>query len=86
MMLAGIRVPDDDVSELAGLVDEPTASLLEKALELNTVILALTVDDASESSERSTIRLTDSPSSAVCFSASMSGAFARGSGSSQGAE
>jgi hypothetical protein len=32
MMLAGLRVPDDDVRELARLVDEPTRSVLEKAL------------------------------------------------------
>jgi hypothetical protein len=44
-MLAGMRVPDDDVRELARLVDEPTRSLLEKALGLGTVVLALTIDD-----------------------------------------
>lgn len=31
MMLAGLRVPDDDVRELARLVDEPTRGVLEKA-------------------------------------------------------
>ena len=41
-MLAGRRVPDDDVRELARLVDEPTRGVLEKALELRTVVLALT--------------------------------------------
>ena len=45
MMLAGVKVPDDDVRELARLVDEPTRSLLEKALGLGTVVLALTIDD-----------------------------------------
>ena len=45
MMLAGLRVPDDDVRELARLVDEPTRSVLEKALALGTVVLALTIDD-----------------------------------------
>jgi hypothetical protein len=45
MMLAGLKVPDDDVRELARLVDEPTRSLLEKALALGTVVLALTVED-----------------------------------------
>jgi hypothetical protein len=45
MMLAGLSVPDDDVRELARLVDEPTRSVLEKALALGTVVLALTIDD-----------------------------------------
>jgi hypothetical protein len=45
MMLAGLRVPDDDVRELAGLVDEPTRSMLEKALAFGTVVLALTIED-----------------------------------------
>jgi uncharacterized protein (DUF1778 family) len=45
MMLADIRVPNDYVRELAGFVDEPTASLLERALELQRVVLALTIED-----------------------------------------
>jgi hypothetical protein len=45
MMLAGMRVPDQDVRELARLVDEPTRSILEKALALGTVVLALTIED-----------------------------------------
>jgi hypothetical protein len=45
MMLAGLRVPDDDVRELARLVGEPTRSVLEKALALGTVVLALTIED-----------------------------------------
>ena len=45
MMLAGLRVPDDDVRELARLVDEPTRSVLEKALAFGTVVLALTIED-----------------------------------------
>jgi hypothetical protein len=45
MMLAGLRVPDDDVREPARLVDEPTKSVLEKALALGTVVLALTIED-----------------------------------------
>jgi hypothetical protein len=45
VMLAGIKIPDDDVRELAGLVDEPTRSLFEKALGLGTVVLALTIED-----------------------------------------
>jgi hypothetical protein len=45
MMLAGLKVPDDDARELARLVDEPTRSLIEKALALGTVVLALTVEE-----------------------------------------
>jgi hypothetical protein len=45
MMLAGIRVPDDVVRDLADMVDEPTANLLDKALELQTVVLALAIED-----------------------------------------
>ena len=45
MMLAGLRVRDDDVRELARLVDEPTRSMLEKALAFGTVVLALTIAD-----------------------------------------
>jgi hypothetical protein len=44
-MLAGMRVPDDDVRELARRVDEPTRSVLEKALGLGTVVVALTIED-----------------------------------------
>jgi hypothetical protein len=40
MMLAGLRVPDDDVRELARLVDEPTRSILQKGLAFGTVVLA----------------------------------------------
>ena len=45
MMLAGLRVPDDDVRELARLVDEPTRGVLEKALAFGTVVVALTIED-----------------------------------------
>lgn len=45
MMLAGLRVATDDVRELARLVDEPTRSVLEKALGLGTAVVALTIDD-----------------------------------------
>jgi hypothetical protein len=45
MMLASLRIPDQDVRELARLVDEPTRSLLEKALALGTGIVALTIED-----------------------------------------
>jgi len=45
-MLAGLNVPDNDVREIARLVDEPTTrSLLEKALALGTLVVALTIDD-----------------------------------------
>jgi hypothetical protein len=45
MMLAGLRVPDDEVRELARLVDEPTRSVLEKALALEAEVVALTIED-----------------------------------------
>ena len=45
MMLAGLRVRDDDVRVLAGIVDEPIRGVLDKALELGTLIVALTIDD-----------------------------------------
>jgi hypothetical protein len=41
--LAGLRIPDEDVHELVRLVEEPTRSLLEKALIRNR--RALTVPD-----------------------------------------
>ena len=43
-MLAGLRVPDEDVRELALLVDEPTRSVLERALAFGNVV-ALTIED-----------------------------------------
>jgi hypothetical protein len=43
--LAGLRIPDEDVRELVRLVDEPTRSLLEKALGRGTEVVALTVAD-----------------------------------------
>ena len=45
MYLAGLHVPDDDVRELITLLDEPTRSLLEKSLGLETGVVALTIDD-----------------------------------------
>ena len=45
MYLAGLRIPDDDVRELIELVDEPTRSLLEKSLALETGVVALTIED-----------------------------------------
>ena len=43
--LAGLRIPDEDVRELAKLVDEPTRSFLEKALAMETANVALTIAD-----------------------------------------
>jgi hypothetical protein len=45
MMLAGLTVPNDDVRELARLVDEPTATLLRNGIDRETVVLALTIHD-----------------------------------------
>ena len=45
MYLAGLRIPDEDVRELITLVDEPTRSLLEKSLALESEIVALTIED-----------------------------------------
>ena len=39
-MLAGRRVPDDDVRELARLVDDPTRTVLMNAIRRETVIVA----------------------------------------------
>jgi hypothetical protein len=44
-MLADRHIPDDDVRELARLVDEPTREWLGKALELGTALLALSIVD-----------------------------------------
>jgi len=43
--LAGLRISDEDVRELIKLVDEPTLSFLEKALALNSEVVALTIED-----------------------------------------
>ena len=43
--LAGLRLPDEDVRELIKLVDEPTRSFLEKALALDSEVVALTIED-----------------------------------------
>ena len=45
MYLAGLRIPDEDVRELAKLVDEPTRSFLERSLALETGVVALTIED-----------------------------------------
>jgi hypothetical protein len=44
-VFAGLRIPDEDVRELITLVDEPTRSLLEKSLALESEIVALTIED-----------------------------------------
>ena len=41
--LAGLRIPDEDVRELAELVDEPTRSFFEKSLALDTGVVALAI-------------------------------------------
>jgi hypothetical protein len=79
MMLAGIRVAPEFVRELADLVDEPTATALEQALEVETTVLALSIADR----ERILRALEDCPDGLgelrpFC-SASMSGACAKGS-------
>jgi hypothetical protein len=43
--LAGLRIPDEDVRELAKLVDEPTRSFLEKSLSRGSGVVALTIED-----------------------------------------
>ena len=74
-MLAGLRVPDDHIRELARLVDEPTLSVLEKALALGTVVLALTIDDRERVSGRSTMPgRTRWPSCVPCSCKSTNGA------------
>ena len=45
MYLAGLRIPDEDVREFIGLVDEPTRSFLEKSLALESEVVALRVED-----------------------------------------
>lgn len=43
MTPAGTYVSSDDVHELAALVDEPTATVLERALEPRTLVMARTI-------------------------------------------
>ena len=45
MMLSGIPVRPELVRELAGIVDEPTATVLGDALERGTAVVALTTED-----------------------------------------
>jgi hypothetical protein len=44
-MPAGIPVRRDLVPEVADLVDEPTASVLEHALDREIAVVALTIED-----------------------------------------
>jgi len=44
-MLAGIPVSPELVRELAVVVDEPTAGVLERALRDEVKVLALTIED-----------------------------------------
>jgi hypothetical protein len=59
MMLAGIPVSADLVRVLADLIDEPTATVLERSLETEVTLLALTIDDR----ERIIRALDDPPAS-----------------------
>jgi hypothetical protein len=43
--LAGLRIRDEDVRELIALGDEPARSFLEKALALDSEVVALTIED-----------------------------------------
>ena len=82
MYLAGLRIPDEDVRELARLVDEPTRSFLEKALGLETESSRSPSLTVSASSGRSTMPgRTHWPSSAASCSRSTSGDNAKTSSS-----
>ena len=83
MVLAGIRVRDQDVIELARLLRDAgfdeTAETLENGYDLETKVLALTIAD-----RESIIRALDdrpmvSPNCVACCSGSTSGVSARGS-------
>jgi hypothetical protein len=71
-MLAGIPIAPELVRELTARLDEPTATVLEQALDAQRAVVALTITTVSEFSERSRTAPTGWPSSAFC-SASMSG-------------
>ena len=45
MYVAGLQIPDEDVRELARLVDEPTRSLLLKSLALDGDVVPLAIED-----------------------------------------
>ena len=82
MYLAGLRIPDEDVRELIQLVDEPTRSFLEKALALESAVVALTIEDRERILWRSTMsERTRWQSFAVCCSKSTSGGREKGSSS-----
>jgi hypothetical protein len=78
MMLAGLFVRPELVRELAELVYEPTASVLELALDRKIAVVALTIEDR----ERILRALDDPPpgsrSFAACCFASTSGGCMRG--------
>ena len=59
MMLAGVIVSSDLVRELIEIVGEPTASVLEHSLGVETVVLALSIED------RERIRALDDPPEGV---------------------
>ena len=80
MMLAGRRVPDDDVRELARLVDDPTRTVLMNAIRRETMIVALSISDR----EQILWALDDSQTTALAelrATLSMSGGCAKGSSS-----
>jgi hypothetical protein len=82
MMLAGIRVPNADVLELARLLRHAeltaTAQTLETAYDAERAIVALTITDRECILRALEDCPTASASSARCFCASTSGGFARG--------
>ena len=43
--LAGLRIPSEDVRELVARVDEPTRTVLENALDRDTIIVGLSIVD-----------------------------------------
>jgi hypothetical protein len=43
--LAGLRIPSEDVRKLAARVDEPTRTVLENALDRDTIIVGLSIVD-----------------------------------------
>ena len=66
MYLAGLRSPDEDVRELITLVDEPTRSFLEKALALESAVVAPTIEDRERILWRSTMSERTCWQSFVC--------------------
>jgi hypothetical protein len=45
MYVAGLQIPDEDVRELARLVEEPPRSLLLKSLALDGDVVPLAIED-----------------------------------------